>query len=98
MTGEALLRRALVSLEADDTFSEAVLLLRDDSRLRFCHRVGERWAKAERADGSEAGGTLAAEVLATMAMFRLNARHLDVRFQDGSRWEARFRAPPGRSY
>jgi hypothetical protein len=98
MTGETILRRALVSLEANDTFSEAVLLLADGSRLRFCHRVGERWAKAERADGTEAGGTLAAGVLATVATFRLNAKHLDVQFQDGGRWEARFRAPPGRPF
>jgi len=97
MTSEAYLRTALVSLEVNDTFSEAVLVLGDGSRLRFCHRVGERWAKAERADGSEAEGSRAAEVLAMMAMFRLNAKHLDVQFQDRSRWEAPFRGLPERS-
>ncbi len=94
MTGEAFLRGALVSLEVNDTFSEAVLLLGDGSRLRFRHRVGERWAKAERVGGSEAAASLAAEALATVTMFRLNGKHLDVQFQDGSRWEARFRGSP----
>jgi hypothetical protein len=97
MTSEALLRRALVSLEVNDTFSEAILVLDGGSRLRFCHRVGERWAKAERADGSDAEGSLAAEVLRMMAMFRLNGKHLDVQFRDGSRWEAPFRVLPDRS-
>jgi hypothetical protein len=31
-------------------------------------------------------------VLPLIALFRLNAKHLDLRFHDGSRWEARFRA------
>ncbi|HKI35214.1 MAG TPA: hypothetical protein VKA46_25375 [Gemmataceae bacterium] len=88
MTNEAFLRRALVSVEVNDTFSEAVVVMGDGSRLRFRHRVGERWAKAE-------GAGLAGEVLALMALFRLNGKHLDVRFQDGSRWEARFRGAPG---
>jgi hypothetical protein len=86
MTHEAFLRRALVSLEVNDTFSEAVVVMSDGSRLCFCHRVGERWAGAE-------GAGLAEEVLALIRTFRLNGKHLDVQLQDGSRWEARFRAP-----
>jgi hypothetical protein len=86
MSHEAFLRQALVSVEVNDTFSEAVVVLGDGSRLRFCHRVGERWARAEDDNG------LAGEVLARMTLFRLNGKHLDVLFQDGSRWEARFRA------
>jgi hypothetical protein len=65
--------------------------MRDGSRLRFRHRVGERWAKVD-GDGQEPG--LAGAVLAIVVMFRLNGKHLDVRFQDGGHWEARFR-PPG---
>jgi hypothetical protein len=42
MTAEALLRDSFVSLEVDRSFTEAVLLMRDGSRLCFCHRVGER--------------------------------------------------------
>ncbi len=89
MTTEAQLRAALAALDVNDTFTEATLALRDGSRLRFCHRVGERWVRAEGApDGSpgEAG-----RILERVALFRLNGKHLDVQFQDGGRWEARFR-------
>jgi hypothetical protein len=61
----------------------------DESRLCFCHRVGERWAKAVGPDGREESGGLAAQLLSAMAMFRLNAKHLDIHFADGSRWEER---------
>jgi hypothetical protein len=83
---DALLRQSFVSVEVNDAFSEATIGMRDGSRMHFCHRVGERWARVE--DGGDA--SLAAQVLATIAMFRLNARHLDVRFQDGTHWETRF--------
>ncbi len=85
MTGETFLRGALKSVEVNDGFTEAVIVMGDGSRLCFCHRVGERWASAD-------GGGRAAEVLAMIQQFRLNGKHLDVQFQDGSRWEARFRA------
>jgi hypothetical protein len=39
--------------------------------------------------GSERPGA-AGEVRGRISRFPLNARHLDVQFQDGSRWEARF--------
>jgi hypothetical protein len=96
MTDEAFLRGAFVALEVNDDFSEAELSLRDATRLCFRHRVGERWAKAVGAgqDGGPAG--LAGEVLARVAGFRLNARHLDLHFADGSRWEARFADRRGR--
>jgi hypothetical protein len=90
MTHEEFLRRSFVSLEVNEAFSEAVLRMRDDSRLHFCHRVDERWAKAVASDQPESGTALAGTVLATVARFRLNAKHLDVQFADGSRWEARF--------
>jgi hypothetical protein len=86
MSAVDLLRSSFVSLEVSADFSEAVLSMRDESRLSFCHRVGERWAKA---DGS-GDDTLAGRVLARIALFRLNARHLDVQLDDGSRWEAPF--------
>ena len=90
MTGAEALRAALASLEVNEDFSEAVLSLRDGSRLTFRHRVGERWAKAEPAPDA-AGTVLAEQVLALVGHFRLNGKHLDVRFRDGSRWEAGFR-------
>jgi hypothetical protein len=90
MTDEAFLRDALVTLEVNEAFSEAVLGLRDGSRLHFRHRVGERRAWATGLGGD------AGRVLAAIALFRLNGKHLDVSFQDGSRWEALFRAPARR--
>jgi len=83
MTGEVFLRGALASVEVNDAFSEAAVVMSDGSRLCFRHRVGERWASAD-------GGGRAAEVLAMIHQFRLNGKHLDIQFQDGSRWEARF--------
>lgn len=91
MSSEALLVEAFVSLDANAEFSEAVVQLRDGTRLCFCHRVGERWAKAVGSDAQVNLGGIADEILQGIAMFRLNAKHLDVSFADGSRWEKRFR-------
>src|SRR4051794_9319792 len=93
MTAEELLREAFVSLEVNDPFTEAVLRRRDGSRLCFCHRVGERWAKAVDAGGTCSDACLAGQMLSLISLFRLNGRHLDVRFDDGSRWKALFREP-----
>ena len=93
MTHEEFLRHAFVGIEVDGAFAEAVLTLRDGSRLAFCHRVGERWAKAVGPASAEAQAGMAGEVLSRIALFRLNAKHLDVQFSDGSRWETRFRKP-----
>lgn len=95
MGAEELLRESFVSVEVNEEFSEAVLLMRDGSRLCFCHRVGERWAKAVNAAGASDAG-LAGRVLPLIALFRLNAKHLDVQFADGIRWEAQFRHPDER--
>jgi hypothetical protein len=91
MTYDEFLRQAFVALEVNEAFTEAVLRLRDESQLGFCHRVGARWAKAMDVHGAENEQTLAAAVLSQVALFRLNAKHLEVHFADGSRWEARFR-------
>ena len=61
--------------------------LQDNSRLCFCHRVGERWAKAVGPGQREDETGLAGELLSAMTMFRLNAKHLDIEFEDGSRWD-----------
>ena len=91
MTSEEAFRRAFASLEVDEDFTEAVLTMRDGSRLCFRHRVGERWARATGA-GEEGGeASLAGQLLPLIGMFRLNGKHLDIQFQDGSRWEAMFR-------
>jgi hypothetical protein len=86
MSDDSLLRSSLVSVEVNDAFTEAVIGMRDGSKLLFRHRVGERWVEAE-----GAGESQAAQALSRIARFRLNGKHLDIRFQDGSRWEACFR-------
>lgn len=91
MPAHELLEEALISLQTNDDYSEAVLTLKDGSRLCFCHRVGERWAKSVGSDAELHRGGVADEILAAIAMFRLNAKHLDVTFADGGCWEKRFR-------
>jgi len=91
MSNADLLRRSFRSLEVSDDFSEAVVAFDDDSRLHFCHRVDRRSAKA-----TGAGDTnRAAQALSTIVRFRLNGKHLDVQFTDGSRWETLFAASGG---
>src|SRR5262249_42309620 len=85
------LSRSSVALEVSRDFSEAMISMRDDSKLCFCHRVDERWAKAIGADGGHGETALAGEVLALISMFRLNSKHLDIQFRDGSRWERQLR-------
>jgi hypothetical protein len=81
------LRAGIAHLEViDDHFSEAVVSFHDGSQLRFRHRVDERWVQVE----PEAATGQAARLLARIARFRLNAKHLDLTFDDGSQWEARF--------
>jgi hypothetical protein len=87
----ARLRVAAQSVQVNCDFTEAVVHLSDGSRLCFCHRVGERWAKAVGAENQEQAGGLAEGLLGQMALFRLNGKHLDIEFSDGSRWEKSFR-------
>lgn len=86
-TSEALLRTALMTVEANESFTEAVMRFHDNSRLCFCHRVGDRWAKAVGPEHREDEAGRAGELLSVMTMFRLNAKHLDIKFEDGSRWD-----------
>ena len=86
MTSDETLRRALSAVEVNADFTEAVMRLQDNSRLCFCHRVGERWAKAVGPEEQEHEGGKAGEVLSAIRMFRLNRKHLDIQFEDGSRW------------
>ena len=87
MSKEEVLRDSFVSIKTDARFTEAVVTLRDESLLYFCHRVGERWAKAVRPEGNEGG--CSQELLDAIRMFRLNAKHLEILFDDGSCWEWR---------
>ena len=76
MSKEEVLRDSFVSIKTDPRFTEAVVTLRDESLLYFCHRVGERWAKAVRPEGNEGG--CSQELLVAIRMFRLKliGRHL----------------------
>ncbi len=87
MTNSQKLKQAVVSADVNENFTEAVLWLSDQTRLCFCHRVSERWAKAVGPEGAESEGGLAKELLAEIRHFRLNAKHLDIVFSDASRWE-----------
>jgi hypothetical protein len=89
MTAAELLQKSLAFSEVNATYTEAVLHLSDGSRLCFCHRVDERWAKAVGPESAESNPGLAGDILAAIQHYRLNAKHLDITFQDGSRWERR---------
>jgi hypothetical protein len=88
MTAEELLRKSFVYLEVNGDFSQATLSMRDGSWLRFCHRVDERWVKSESPGMVGSDVALAGQVLVLISFFRLNTKHLDVLFTDGTRWEA----------
>ena len=87
MTSEERLRSELLAVEVNEDFTEAVMQFHDNSRLCFCHRVGERWAKSVGPIQRENEAGSAEELLSAITMFRLNAKHLDIQFQDGSRWD-----------
>ena len=98
MTSEETLRRALSAVEVNEDFTEAVMRLQDNSRLCFCHGVGERWAKAVGPEKREHEGGEAGQLLSAISMFRLNRKHLDIQFEDGSRWDEALQdfKPPNR--
>ena len=85
MTTAKLLETQLTSTNANPTFSEAVLTLSDGTRLCFHHSVDQRWAKAVGPDDDEAAAGVATELIEQIDGFRLNAKHLDIQFRDGSR-------------
>lgn len=91
VTNAETLQAALTTVEFNEDFTEAMLRFDDNSRLCFCHRVGERWAKAVGPEQRESEKGLAAELLAAITMFRLNGKHLDIQFQDNSRWDTPFK-------
>ena len=71
--------QSVVAYEPNAQFNEALLRFSDGSFLRFEH-VGRdrRWAQAS------ADGTIADRVLRSVQQFRLNAKHLQLFFVDGS--------------
>ena len=91
MSDDEFMRRSFAAVQVSADFSEAVVAFSDDSRLEFCHRVGQRTAKAVGPTGQD---FLASQVLQRIARFRLNGKHLDIAFADGSRWELIFDLRP----
>jgi len=78
-TFAALVQSQVVRYVANATFTQAVLLFTDESRLYFEHTSrANRWVKASRAQ------SLADRCCAHMQQFRLNAKHLQLYFVDGS--------------
>jgi hypothetical protein len=63
-------------------FTQAVLLFIDGSSLQFEHTSRQnRWARAS------AEATMADQVCRALYQFRLNAKHLQLFFEDGSNIE-----------
>ncbi|MBE7465099.1 MAG: hypothetical protein HS116_16600 [Planctomycetes bacterium] len=81
------LRLAFAEWQTNPDFSEALVTLADQTRLAFLHRGTERKAFALGPLGAERERGSAHSILNTIKLFRLNAKHLDIDFADGSRYE-----------
>lgn len=69
----------VVRYVANAAFTQAILVFADDSRLLFEHSSrANRWAKASRPT------SLADDCCQALQQFRLNAKHLQLYFGDGS--------------
>ena len=66
----------------NEEFNKAFLFFHDGSYLQFEHTSrSNRWAKAS------GGGTTADKLCESLRQFRLNAKHLQLFFEDGSNAE-----------
>jgi hypothetical protein len=83
VTDEAFLRESFASPGVSEDFTAAVPVTGDGSRLEFCHRVGGRRARAAGPGGASGEASLAGQVLASVALSRLNRTHLEAWFTDG---------------
>jgi len=71
-------------------FNEAALFFKDGSSLRFEHTSrSNRWARPS------ADGTMADTICRALRQFRLNAKHLQLFFEDGSDAEFFASGPDG---
>ncbi|WP_456477170.1 hypothetical protein [Oceanithermus sp.] len=82
-------RVAARKLRVGRRFTEAQLVFEDGSLLHFRHDPHTRWVQAW---APEEGGGLAPELVPRIGRFRLNRRHLELWFDDGSRLEVRLGA------
>ena len=80
--------RSVTDYIANAEFTEASLFFQDGSFLQFVHKArDQRWARPSADD------TLAGQVCRGLRQFRLNAKHLQLFFDDGSDAEF-FSKPP----
>jgi hypothetical protein len=79
-------RAAFLRYVANAEFNEAALYFSDGSFLQFEHKGRDRrWARPSKDE------TIAGEVCRALGQFRLNAKHLQLYFEDGS--DVEFFAP-----
>jgi len=72
-------RQSVTRYVADEEFKQGVLFFTDGSYLQFEHTSRQnRWARAS------AESTMAEETCRSLRQFRLNAKHLQLFFEDGS--------------
>jgi hypothetical protein len=72
-------RDNMIRYVANAEFTEAMVYFRDGSFLQFVHKTrDERWARPSADD------TTAGRVCRALRLFRLNAKHLQLFFEDGS--------------
>jgi len=82
MTNSDYTREHAVRYAANAEFTQAAVFFKDGSHLTFEHSSrGNRWARPS-ADGTTAGA-----VCQSIRQFRLNAKHLQMFFEDGSNIE-----------
>ena len=75
-------RRHVIRYAVNAAFNRATLNFTDGSSVEFEHTSRDnRWARAS------ADATLADEICRSMRQFRLNAKHLQLFFEDGSNVE-----------
>lgn len=79
MTLDEVTRTNAVELSANQGFTRAVLTFDDGSHIRFEHSSRQnRWAQASD------DGTIADKICLALSQFRLNAKHLQLFFEDGT--------------
>jgi hypothetical protein len=75
-------KRHFVRYSVNAAFNQATVEFSDGSTLQFEHSSrANRWARAS------AESTIAAEICQAIRQFRLNAKHLQLFFEDGSNVE-----------
>ena len=75
-------RKNFVKYTVNAEYTRAALFFRDDSFIEFEHTSRDnRWARAS------GNGTIAEEICRSLRIFRLNAKHLQLFFEDDTNAE-----------